>query len=236
MPNSRSVPDSTRRRPRVARASLREGVREEVFRRILTSDLAPGRSVGEIALGEAIGASRTPLREALIELQGEGFLEHDPGRGFVVRPLSVAELREVYPIIAALDALAVELAPSHDPALVARLRDLNARFGAARPAKRVELDTEWHECLATAAGNARMHAMLRTLRRVVQRYEVAYLSDETLVRRSTREHEAIVVAIEAGRRAKASELLRAHWNGSIERLIAVLEAGGTGRRRTSTGR
>jgi DNA-binding GntR family transcriptional regulator len=198
-------------------------VREAIYQRILTADLAPGRSVGEIALGQELGASRTPLREALIELQSEGLLEHDPGRGFVVRPLTAQELRDVYPIIAALDSLAVELAPRATAMLVERLRAINTRFASAARTRRVALDTEWHDTLAGAAKNERLSAMLRTLRRVIQRYEMAYLSDEALVRRSVREHESIAAALASGDRRGAARRLREHWNGSIERLLARLE-------------
>ena len=212
----------SRPRPRVARAALRDGVREAIYQRILRSGLEPGRSIGEIALGHELGASRTPLREALIELQSEGVLEHDPGRGFVVRPLSASELREIYPIVAALDSLAMELAPKASATLTTRLRAINARFRAASRAQRVALDTEWHDTLASGA-NDRLSAMLRTLRRVIQRYERAYMSDETLVRRSAREHETIAAALARGDRAGAARRLREHWNSSIERLIALLE-------------
>jgi DNA-binding GntR family transcriptional regulator len=96
-----SAPSRARKQPaRVHPVALRGAVREAIFERILSSRLTPGSSVGEVALGKALGASRTPLREALIELQAEGLIEHDPGRGFIVPPLSAQELREVYPIIA----------------------------------------------------------------------------------------------------------------------------------------
>jgi len=178
--------------------------------------------VREVALSEDIGASRTPVREALIELQAEGLLEHDPGRGFIVPRLSERELREIYPIIGELDSLAIELAPAHDAVLVQRLRALNGRFARARGIGRTTADAEWHDCLASGGGNERLRDLLRTLRRVVQRYEVAYLAKDTLVRRSVREHDAIATALAAGERRKAATLLREHWSGSVARLLAVL--------------
>ena len=229
--DSRHAPATPKRRRVPPRPALRESVRDAIFRRIVSADLPPGRSVGEVALGAELGASRTPLREALIELQSEGFLEHDPGRGFVVRPLSAGELREIYPILAVLDALTLELAPDLGPPLVAELRALNGRIASAGRTRRVVLDSEWHDCLARAGANERLRATLRSLRRAVQRYEVAYLSDEKLAQRSVREHEAIAAALERGERRKAATLLRAHWEDSIERLLAVLERESTGSRR-----
>jgi DNA-binding GntR family transcriptional regulator len=73
--------------------------------------------------------------------------------------------------------------------------------------------------------------MLRTLRRVVQRYEVAYLAEGALVRRSVREHEAIAAAVAAGERRKAAGLLREHWSGSVARLLAVLAKADAGARK-----
>jgi DNA-binding GntR family transcriptional regulator len=200
----------------------RSAVRDAVFEFILSARLEPGRSVREVALGDALGASRTPVREALIELQAEGLLEHDPGRGFIVPRLGERELREIYPIIGELDGLALELAPPHDPALVARLGRLNERFARARGIGRTTADAAWHDGLASAGGNERLRDLLRSLRRVVQRYEVAYLAEEKLVRRSVREHAVIAAALAAGERRKAARLLRDHWTGSVTRLLAVL--------------
>jgi len=210
----------------------RDAVRNAVFERILSASLEPGRSVREVALSDDLGASRTPVREALIELQVQGLLEHDPGRGFIVPRLSERELREIYPIIGELDGLALELAPVHDAALVEQLGTLNDRFARARGIGRTTADAEWHDCLASAGGNARLRDMLRTLRRIVQRYEVAYLAEEALVRRSVQEHEAMAAALATGARRKAADLLREHWSGSVTRLLAVLARAdaGTGRR------
>jgi len=218
---------STRVHPTIRR----HAVRNAVFDRILSASLEPGRSVREAALSADLGASRTPVREALIELQAEGLLEHDPGRGFIVPRLSERELREVYPIIGELDGLALELSPAHDPDLVERLGTLNDRIARARGIGRTTADAEWHDCLASAGGNERLRDMLRTLRRIVQRYEVAYLAEEALVRRSVREHAAIAAALAAGERRKAAGLLRKHWSGSVTRLLAVLARAEAGARR-----
>jgi DNA-binding GntR family transcriptional regulator len=207
---------------RVHPTNRRPAVRKAVFERILSARLEPGHSVREVALSDDLGASRTPVREALIELQAEGLLEHDPGRGFIVPRLSERQLREIYPIIGELDGLAIELAPAHDTVLVERLGTLNDRFAGARGIGRTTADAEWHDCLASAGGNERLRDMLRTLRRIVQRYEVAYLAEEALVRRSVREHKAIAAALAAGERSKAARLLREHWSGSVARLLAVL--------------
>ena len=77
------------------RAELSRIVRE----RIVEGELAPGTRIKESRLAEELGTSRTPLREALINLEQEGFVRSELAHGFSVEPLSGREMRETYPIL-----------------------------------------------------------------------------------------------------------------------------------------
>ena len=83
----------------ITREPLREQVHRAIVGRILREDLAPGARISDSVLAQELGVSRTPVREALLRLEREGFLDVDVGRGFFVKPLSAGEVREVYPIL-----------------------------------------------------------------------------------------------------------------------------------------
>ena len=105
----------------------------------------------------------------------------------------------------------------------AAMTEVLMRFGTGGHARQAATATlrRIHQ-LAAATGNERLRQALRSLRRTVQRYEVAYMSDPALVRRSVREHEAIAAALARGAGAHAARLLHAHWQDSIGRLLDLL--------------
>src|SRR3569623_316123 len=87
---------------------IRERLETALREMVVTGALEPGGKLNERVLAGRLGASRTPLREALLQLEREGLIRSDLRRGFTVEPLSAQEVREVYPMNACLDCLAVE--------------------------------------------------------------------------------------------------------------------------------
>jgi len=86
--------------------SLSELVYEDLKRRLNEGSLRPGQFIDLSALGRELGMSRTPLRDALIRLELEGFVKVYPRRGVMVRALDLADIRDVYEILGALEAQA----------------------------------------------------------------------------------------------------------------------------------
>src|SRR6266540_7271671 len=88
-----------------------EPLRAEVYRRVVRlmtdGELEPGQTITEAGLSKTLGVSRTPVREALLQLEAEGVLQSTPAKGFTVRKLSITEAAELFPILSALEALAV---------------------------------------------------------------------------------------------------------------------------------
>ena len=197
--------------PLPAARTLAEQVYQAVRARIMAGALAPGTFLREKDL-EAMGVSRTPIREALGRLASEGFLERLPHRGFRVPEESLASLLELYPIVAALELLAGRLALERfTPDDVARLRAINASLAAARDREDVramlELNTAFHRLISERGGNRRLALMLDDLRSQLARLELWYYSGRERTQRSIREHEEIIAAIERDDRARALELL-----------------------------
>ena len=194
-----------------AARTLSDQVYHAVRARIMAGDLAPGTFLREKDL-ETMGVSRTPIREALGRLASEGFLERLPHRGFRVPEESLANLVELYPIVASLEVLAGRLALDRFiPDDIAKLRDLNARLAEARDRGDVramlDLNTAFHRLISERGGNRRLALLLDDLRSQLTRLELWYYSGRERTQRSIQEHEAIIAAVEQGDRARALELL-----------------------------
>ncbi len=112
--------------------NLSECIRSVVRKMIVNGDLPPDGRINEVHLAKHLEVSRTPLREALTALVGEGALTSVARRGFFVRPLSVEEFRDIYPIRAILDPEAFRLSGIPSSKRFARLGQLN---DALRPTK-----------------------------------------------------------------------------------------------------
>jgi DNA-binding GntR family transcriptional regulator len=197
--------------PLPATRTLSEQVYHAVRARIMAGALAPGTFLREKDL-ETMGVSRTPIREALGRLASEGFLERLPHRGFRVPEESVANLLELYPIVASLELLAGRLAFDRFSAEdVARLRDINARLAEARDRGDVramlDVNTAFHRLITERGGNRRLALLLDDLRSQLTRLEHWYYSGRDRTQRSIQEHEEIIAAVERGDRARALELL-----------------------------
>lgn len=160
--------------PSIRPTTLSDGVYKALRERIRDGILQPGGPIREAELGEAFGVSRTPVREALGRLAAEGMLERLPQRGFRVAIPPPAHLRELYPLVRALDAVAARLAvPRLRPADLDRLEGLNRDLASALARNEVRAsilaDHAFHSLIAQRSGNATLAGMSDMLRaRMVQ--------------------------------------------------------------------
>jgi DNA-binding GntR family transcriptional regulator len=204
-------------------APFRTNLRRVVLERIVGGELVPGVRIKESQLAKELGASRTPLREALINLEQEGFVRSELDRGFSVQPLSGREVRETYPILWTLESLALR---ASGIAVYSRLEDIsriNAQFSKTKnPHQRLRYDAHWHETLLSCCPNQRLNALLTSLRTTIRRYEQIYMSDSVLVAESVRQHQQIIEALQAENIERAEELLTENWRMGMELLLVRL--------------
>lgn len=211
----------------ITRTPLREQVHRAIVGRILRDELAPGSRVSDSALAQELGVSRTPVREALLRMEREGFLEVDVGRGFFVKALSAGEVAEVYPILWTLEVLALRTSPPPGRATVAELDRVNAELAQAGddPERRIDLDVAWHRTLLEGCPNARLLEMIAGLKSVIRRYEYAWMQNAGRVPVSTRTHDDIARALQRGDVEAAVPLLESNWRITMEELLPWLEGG-----------
>jgi DNA-binding GntR family transcriptional regulator len=199
------------------RESLRTAVAELLSRRIVRGELVAGAALNLAELAASTGVSATPMREALVELERDGLVQSILNRGFVVRPLDTEEMRELYPVVAAMEVLALESGPP-SPARLTELQAINARLRKEKqPGKRIDLDDRWHATLLADCPNATLLRLLETLKRRLYRYEYAFMSAESASPDSVRQHDEIVKLLTAGRRKQAAKVLAENWLQAIER-------------------
>lgn len=199
--------------PKIPPTTLSDWVYQAVRDRILDGDIDPGQFIREQEVTEAMGVSRTPVREAFARLASEGFLERIPHRGFRVPEESFKDLLDLYPIVSALELLAGELAlPKLKQEDLAELRQINAAIGEAMQRKDVrasiERNNRFHALICERGGNRRLSEFLADLHSQVTRLEIWYYSSRDHTERSIREHDELIAAAEAGNHARALEVLK----------------------------
>ncbi|HEY7988125.1 MAG TPA: GntR family transcriptional regulator [Lapillicoccus sp.] len=138
--------------------SAADRVYAQVKRDILGGSLPGGSLVTEGELAEVAGVSRTPVREALLRLEGEGLVRLYPKKGALVVPPSVDDARDVFEARVVIEEWAARAVWSRRadlfPALEAELEGMRATRTSGDVERLVEHDRRFHEILVTAAGNA----------------------------------------------------------------------------------
>jgi DNA-binding GntR family transcriptional regulator len=169
-----------------------------------------------------LGVSRTPVREALLRLAREGVLTAEMGRGFSVKDLHGAEMREIGSILAALECLALETSAEISSERLLELSELDRQLAAVRgdPNRCIDLDEQWHRTLLRGCPNGRLLSMIDSLWQVPRRYMRAYLRDAGRVSLSTQHHARIIEALRRNDRRTAHERFAHHWQRGIEELSA----------------
>lgn len=180
-----------------AQTSGHDRIYRIVLNEIVEGALAPGSRLVESRLAERLGVSRTPIREAMFRLHQEGFVSTTAGKGFSVKSLDEREARELFPILSALEGLALSLAGPLLALDLEALRRANRALAplAHRPLEAIDADTEFHGTLLRRCPNESLLDMIAGVRGRLLRYEYVYMKDERLIDVSIAQHEAIIACI-----------------------------------------
>jgi DNA-binding GntR family transcriptional regulator len=198
----------------MAKGLLRRDLTDEVTARVLDGRLPADTRVNEVRLATELGVSRTPLREALIGLADRGLLFSSPGRGFLVPPLDSGEARQLYPLVAELEALALRWSPLQDlVGLTDRLDQVADEMTAALDSggDLSELDDRWHGLLLSRSVNSHLMRLLAQTKSLLKRYDLVYFAGVEGSLQSIDEHRRIASAIRAGNLPEATRVLVQNW-------------------------
>jgi DNA-binding GntR family transcriptional regulator len=198
--------------------SLRITAYEAIKTRILEGGLLPGEALSESEWAEALGISRTPVREAIQLLAQEGLVEVFPKRGTLVARLSVRDVRESFELRQAIEGFAARLAAERrtDEQIAAMRLALEAPRGDG-----YDRGVDFHTVLVMASDNPHLEqafssaeGRIELASRLASSAASHHASDST--------HEAILAAIEAGDGDAAEATMRRHLSEHAEHLISQL--------------
>jgi DNA-binding GntR family transcriptional regulator len=195
--------------------TLREQVADHLREEILTTRLAPGAELSEVALARSLGISRGPLREALGQLAAEGLVTIVPRRGAVVRRLTRQEFTDAYEVREALESLAIKLAVPRltvgEKAELHRMSEQMERAAQAGDTDRFfDINRQFHARLVEASGNRKLQEMHGQLVAQMGRLMKKSVELRGGIEQSAAEHRAILEAVDAGDPERAAQLMEQH--------------------------
>ncbi len=201
---------------------------DDLRHRILSTELAPGQDLDEAGLSETYGLSRTPLREVLQRLQGEGYVRISENRGAKVASMDIAVLRTFFQTAPMIYANIARLAAENGTTRqLDRLKDAQGAFArsarAADPGAAALANHRFHGIIGEMAQNAYLVAALSRLQidhtRMSQTfYRPAAPAETMLVMKAVEQHDAMIAAFEAREGALAIDLTLQHWDLSRDRM------------------
>lgn len=184
----------TKHTPKASKPSLAEVAYQEIYRRIVSLEYAPGQALEEKMLMAHLNIGRTPVREALFRLSTEMLVESQPQKGFVVRPITLQSVRAMFEALQLLELGVAELA--------VRQQDVSASLAGMEAANRtvaetvqqndiyglVESNHEFHMILARCSGNEYLVRVMHEVRCEANRLSYLSFSHETGPGRSLHTH------------------------------------------------
>ncbi len=202
--------------------------REEVYTTLQTwiveGVYQPGETIRDQDLADALGVSRTPVREALQRLQDEGFVETATNRWTRVATLDLDEVKHLYPIFWTLEMLAISLGQDQ---LTTRdlesMREANERLREALFNKdaiaATKADYDFHQVFIQKSGNPDLMRILHEVKIRLRWLEVVYFRELIVALQSLKEHEAILDALEKGVYERAAKAIKMNWEESLKRVL-----------------
>jgi DNA-binding GntR family transcriptional regulator len=219
--------------PALQTRSLREQVYDYLRAEMARGGIQPGAFLDLNELAARLGVSRTPLREALLHLESQGFVTVLPRRGFRLNALTLDDIRHFYQIIGALEAAALRSAAALlGPSDFARMRELDAAMAeavAARDFDRYyEANLAFHDVYLLRSGNARLIAQVHLLKQRLYDWPRRETMVQAWEQHSVVEHEDFLRLLERGAIDDAAAHLQdVHWSFDVQEpfILAYYFAG-----------
>ncbi|WP_158738479.1 GntR family transcriptional regulator [Alteribacillus sp. YIM 98480] len=209
----------------ISTASITTQVTKEIRNEIVKGEYEPGKKLSESALSKHYGVSRTPVREALKQLEREGLVEISPRVGTRVTKPTEKELNELFTVKASLEGLAAGLlAANQEVSKIDAIEEAVNQMEKAVETKDHDLfvksNKDFHEVILEGADNSKLSYLLELLLNQMPYQRYVYLSIEVPNRleQSFLEHKKVLAALRKGNPKEAEEMMRAHVEASGKQL------------------
>ncbi|NMM26752.1 MAG: GntR family transcriptional regulator [Glaciimonas sp.] len=207
--------------------NIPETLRESIEEMIAVGKLKPGQHLDETTLAAQFGVSRTPIREALIQLASMGIIVMRPRRGAVVADIGPQQLIEMFEVMAEFEAMCGRLAarrmsPVEHSALLTAHQACKKACDASDPDEYFYRNETFHEQIYAGSRNIFLAEQARSLHRRLRPYRRLQLRVRDRTKVSYAEHEQIVQAIIAGNSDLTVELLRQHITVQGQRFADLI--------------
>lgn len=204
--------------------SLRGRVFQKLREDILSGKYKEHEELKEVAIGEELGVSRTPVREAFRQLELEGLIQIVPNKGAYVTGITAKDVKDIYMIRSLLEGLCARLATEkitteqmEEMEENIYLADFHAQKGHMD--QMAELDNRFHDILYEACDSKLLEHTLKDYHQYVLRVRQKTLSNNTRGRASNDEHRQIMEAIKAGDADKAEQLANRHMINAYDNMV-----------------
>ncbi|MDF1616544.1 GntR family transcriptional regulator [Petrocella sp. FN5] len=213
--------------------SLRGRVFHKIREDILKGGYKHKEAIKELQVAVELGVSRTPVREALRQLELEGLVTIIPNKGAIVTGINAKDIQDIYAIRSMIEGLCAKWASENitasqidDLEEVVYLSEFHLEKGHID--QLYELDNKFHEILYEASNSKIMKHVLSDFHHYVQRVRKVSLSSVDRAKASIKEHKAILEALKIGNGKTASELTNKHientsQNVSKKKIAQILD-------------
>ena len=212
----------------IKRVTLKQQSYDYLLNAITEEKIKPLEVYSEQYFADILEISRTPIREAVLQLSQEGFLQIHPNKGFSVKPMSNKEVEDIFGLRCAIEGYcamyaAEKIRTIEGKALVKKLRHLigiekTAYDEHVSPSLWMENDTLFHRALLEFSTNGQFTSIMENLRAKIKLVGMRSLYKDGRAEGTMNEHEALLRAIESGDRMEAYEAVKNHFD-ECQRII-----------------
>jgi len=205
---------------KILRSPLREQVIEMLLNGLLRGSFKKGEKLKDTEIAERLGVSRTPVREALIKLEEEGYLVNNMGRGFEIVAISEREVVEIYLLVAELEFYALNQIKEIDDKILNKLIKTNNRLTSMKfnPKEKSNLDVEWHAIIISLSKNETLKKTIKSFKKKTVWFELNYMKTEDTSTISAKDHKLIIDLLKEGDFPEAAKAIKKNCLRTVEMI------------------
>lgn len=211
------------------KVSLVEEAYEKIRQKICDFELYPGQEISDFTLSKELGMSRTPIRQALGQLERDGLIyDGGQGRGYLVCDITEEEIRDIFAARECIEAMSLKLAMERgiSEEELARIEHINSQMEdmdrKGNIKRQFYYDQQFHNQLVLLSGNKRLNRFYESLRIQLSRLRVLSYLERSYQKKAYNDHSRVLAAMRAGNWEEALKALEVHIETSREDYCDLL--------------